>query len=172
MVMDEYYGDYESPQRLGKSGITQPCTYAMAAVLTSAYKPEKVIAVIGSFDEISSKRVLFLVWDWFYPGITIIPDGFGTHGGEGGAGLSTVLGLLKFYQTPLLQTWVYEKKAFRELADGTLTEEMFDQVQTATPYDWNFYPAAEVRKVRNGTSYMLEVKERDGRPGAMNIQLP
>ncbi len=170
--MDEYYDDYDSPQRLGKSGITLPCIYAMAAVLTSAYKPEKVIAVIGGFDRSSSESVLFLIWDWFYPGITIIPDGFGTHGGEGGAGLSTVLGLLKFYKTPLLQTWVYEKKAFRELADGILTEEMFDQVQIATPYDWSFYPAAEVRKVRNGTSYMLEVKDRNGRPGAMSIQLP
>ena len=170
--MNEEYDDYSSPQRLGKSGITLPCTYAMAAVLTSAYIPKKVIAVIGSFHEIHSERVLFLIWDWFYPGITIIPDGFGTHGGEGGAGLSTVLGLLKFYKTPLLQTRVYEKEAFRELADGTLTEEMFAQIQTATPYDWNFYWVAQVQKVRNGTSSVLEVKERDGRPGVINIQLP
>lgn len=170
--MDEYYGDYASPQRLGKSGITFPCIYAMAAVLTSAYKPKKVIAVIGGFERSSSESVLFLIWDWFYPGITIIPDGFGTHGGEGGAGLSTVLGLLKFYQTPLLQTRVYEKKAFRELADGILTEEMFAQVQTATPYDWNFYWVAQVQKVRNGTSSVLEIKDRDGKPGVMKIQLP
>ena len=170
--MDEDYDYYSSTQRLGQGGLTQPCTYAMAAVLTSAYKPEKVIAVIGSFGEIRAQSVLFVVWDWFYPGITIIPDGFGTHGGGGGAGLSTVLGLLKFYKTPLLQTWVYEKEAFRELADGTLTEEMFQQIRQATPYNWNFYPAAEVRKVRNGTSYLLTITERDGRPGAISIQLP
>jgi len=157
--MSEEYIYYTSTQHLGKHGVTESCKLAMAAVLTSAFRPEKITAVIGP------QRVLFLVWEWFYAGITIISDGFGTHGGEGGAGLSATLGLIRFYEIPLLQAQVYDEEAFLELAYGKLTEEMFDEIQQATQeYDWSFHPVSAVRKVKRGEQQFLEVKRTDGRP--------
>ena len=98
--MSEEYDYYASTQFLGKHGVTLKCLQAMAAILLGPYRPEKITAVMCS----GNTRVLFLVWEWFYPGITIISDGFGTHGGEGGDGLSAALGLIKHYQVPLLPT--------------------------------------------------------------------
>lgn len=160
--MSEVYDDYASTQYLGKSGITLSCLQAMAAILTSAFQPKKITVVIGQFGNSSNMRVLFLVWDWFYPGITIISDGFGTHGGEGGAGLSTALGLIQFYNIPLLQVWIHDETAFDKLAHGTLTEEMFDKVQAAQSYNWKFYPVSAVHKVKRGNQHFLEVKRADG----------
>lgn len=169
--MSEEYIYYTSTQHLGKSGVTQSCMQAMAAVLTSAFRPEKITAVIGQFGNSSDESVLFLVWEWFYPGITIISDGFGTHGGEGGTGLSTVLGLIKFYNIPLLQVWIHDERAFDELAHGTLTEEMFDEVQAAQDYNWKFYPLPAVQKVQRGKQHFLEVKRADGYT-IFELQLP
>ncbi len=176
MSEEEYLYYSSSTQYLGKSGITEPCMMAMAAILTSAFRPEKITAVIGSWWEEpdgyrSSEPVLFLVWDWFYPTMTIIPDGFGTHSGEGGSGLSAVLGLIKFYGIPLLQTWVYDKQAFRELAEGTLTEAMFEALQEAQDYNWKFFPVSVVRKVKRGKHQVLEVY-RDNGHLHFDMQLP
>lgn len=172
--MSEEYLYYASTQYLGKSGITHKCMLAMAAIVTSAFRPQKMTAVIGQFGNPPHTRetVLFLVWDWLYPGITIISDGFSTHGGEGGAGLSTVLGLIKFYNIPLQQVRIHEKKAFDELADGTLTEEMFDTIQEeAQDYNWKFHPVSAVRKVKRGTHDFLEAKRADGHT-LFDMQLP
>lgn len=156
--MSEEYLDYASTQYLGRHGVTRKCMLAMAAILTGPYRPEKITAVIGSFDDSGNERVLFLVWDWGYPGITIVSDGFGTHGGEGGRGLSAALGLIKHYQIPLLEVRVYDPSAFHELALGTLTEEMFDTVQEAQrDYDWNFYRLPQVQKVRTGKDSFLVI---------------
>src|SRR5437763_5053098 len=118
MPMSEEYQYYTSTQFLGKYGVTLFCMKAMATILLGPYRPEKITAVIGSFDDSPNKIVLFLVWEWFYPGIAIVSNGFGTHGGEGGAGLSTVLGLIKRFQIPFLEAWVDDPKAFDELAQG------------------------------------------------------
>src|SRR6266487_4883228 len=161
--INEDYLYYSSPAYLGESGITQPCITAMAAILTSAFRPEKITAVLGDYDNYNHAAVLFLVWNWADRGLTIIPDGFGTHGGEGGAGLAAVLGLIKFYKIPLLQVRIQSKKAFNELAQGKLTEEMFDEVQQAQASNWNFYRASEVQKVKKGKKQFLEIKWLDGR---------
>lgn len=171
MSEEEYLYYSESIQYLGKRGITRPCVMAMAAILTSAFQPKEITAVVGSWKERGSyggtEPVLFLVWDWYYPTITIIPDGFGTHSGEGGRGLSTVLGLIKYYKVPLRQLWVYEKQAFQELAEGRLSEAMFGELQhDVRDYHWNFHPVSSVRKVKRGTHQFLEVD-----PANENIEL-
>jgi hypothetical protein len=158
-----YSANYSTPQFLGRSGMTHPCVNAMATILTSTFQPEKITAVIGDFpDDTPHERVLFLVWEWLSPGITIVADGFGTHGGTGGDGLSIALGLIKFYQIPLQQVWVSDKKAFDELAHGTFTKAMFDHVRAAYDYHWNFYPLPTVSTVKRGTQTVLEVHRSDG----------
>ncbi len=168
---EEFVDPYFMPQCLGLSDSTRSSIRAMAAILTSIFQQKKITAVIGQFRGSDAERILFLVWDWFYPGITIIQDGFGTHHGEGGTGLSAVLGLIKFYNIPLWQVWIGEKQAFRELADGTLTEAMFDRVQIALPYDWQFHPLAIVQKVRRGKQHVLVVTRGTGHK-LMEIPLP
>ena len=154
--MSEEYLDYVPPQYLGKSGITLRCRLAMAAILTSAFKPEKITAVIGPRK--GSSRVLFLVWNWIYSEVTIIADGFGTHGGEGGAGLSAVLGLIKFYKIPLFQARLDNQELFQELAEGHLTEEIFDAVVAdEQAYNWKFYYVSEVKKEKKDNKQVLEV---------------
>ena len=159
---EEYdYQLYGYPRRLGDSGITLPCMRAMAAILTSAFRPEKITAVIASKGEHES--VLFLVWDWFAPGLTIVPDGFGTHGGEGGSGLSSVLGLIKFYRIRLRQVWLGDSKAFQALALGELPEDVFKEiVEDEIDYNWGFYPVSEVEKVRREGKQILIVKAIGG----------
>lgn len=171
--MSEEYLDYGSIQYIGKSGVTRSCVRAMVTLLTSTYRPEKIIAVISPTDHFgSTKSVLFLVWNWFYPGITIIPDGFGTHGGEGGRGLSTVLGLIKFYKIPLLQVWIHDKAEFNKLAKGTLTEEMFSEIEEAYEYDWSFYPLPDVNIIKRGKQHFLEVKNITDGDLIFDVQLP
>lgn len=171
--MSEEYMYYSSTQYLGKHGVTLKCLHAMAAILVGPYRPEKITAVVGSFDDSGNKLVLFLVWDWGYPGITIVADGFGTHGGEGGRGLSAVLGLIKYYQVPLLEAWIYDQRAFDELAHGTLTEEMFDTVQEAQrDYNWNFYRLPRVQKVRRGKDSFLVMTLAEYVNPIFEVQLP
>lgn len=174
MSMSDEYPYYAATQFLGRSGVTRSCLMAMATILTSSSRPEKITAVIGSFGQnvFEHESVLFLVWDWFYPGITIVSDGFGTHGGEGGAGLSTVLGLIKFYKIPLAEVWIYEKKAFQELAKGKLSEEMFEAVQQTQPYNWKFYPLPRVRTLQRGKELFLEVKRADDGHTIFEMKLP
>ena len=103
--------------------------------------------------------VIFFVWDWpSAPGGTIVPDGFGTHGGEGGCGLSVVLGLIRFYAIPLEHVVVYDQDKFNQLArEGKLSPQMFAALKEAPPYNWNYYDVEEVRLVRNGREHFLEV---------------
>ena len=91
---DEYAGYASCTQYLGEPGITRKCVLGMAAMLTSLFRPEKITMISFPQRGYDHDRVMFVVWNWLerlY--ITIVPDGFGTHGGEGGAGLSTVLAL-------------------------------------------------------------------------------
>src|SRR5262245_33239104 len=107
--------DYYAPvSKLGMRGITEPCTRAMMAILTSALRPTKITAVIEGWEQ--QPAVLFLIWDWPI-GLTIVPDGFGTHGGEAGGGLSDVLGLIRYFTVPLDRV-IVEKDVFEELAEG------------------------------------------------------
>lgn len=154
--MSDEYLDYGTAQRLGESGITLPCIKAMAAILTSAYRPEKITAVIHP-EKNGHESVLFLVWKWFCQNITVIPDGFGTHGGEGGRGLSDVLGLIKYYNVPLLEVWMYDEKMFDKLAQGELTEEIFEEIQEGSAYNWSFYDVSSVQKVIKDKQKLLEV---------------
>jgi hypothetical protein len=156
------YSDYMPALRLGRGSVTWPCVLAMATILTSALRPEKITAVFGATRGYEHESVLFLVWDWLPMEVVIIPDGFGTHGGEGGSGLSKVIGLIKFYNVPLQQVWMYDEEAFRELANGNLTEEVFDEAQEAPEYNWDFYPVRKVREVKKGKQRFLEVLRTNG----------
>jgi hypothetical protein len=176
MNEEEYLSYSSSILYLGKRGITRPCVKAMAGILTSAFQPKKITAVIGSWKEPGpfggTQPVLFLVWDWCYsPNLTIIPDGFGTHSGEGGRGLSAALGLIKYYKIPLRQLRVYEQQEFWDLAEGTLTEATFAELQQDWEYNWNFHPVSPVRKVKRGTHHFLEVEGDNGNV-ELKIQLP
>ena len=93
------------------------------------------------------------------------------HGGEGGAGLSTVLGLIKFYNIPLLQTWIDDRETFQELAQGKLTEETFDKIQEAVAYDWNFYRVFEAQKVKIGKQHFLQVRDPREKGSHANLEL-
>jgi hypothetical protein len=100
---DYEYDDYIStPQLLGQTGITMNCVQAMAAILTSSFKPTRITLVShpesGHLGPRTFDSVLFVIWEWINQStFTVVPDGFGTHGGEGGAGLSSVLGLIRYY---------------------------------------------------------------------------
>ncbi len=156
---DEYeYLKYSSPQYLGREGITIPCIRAMAAVLTSSFRPKKVTVVSYRFPLHHDDAVMFLVWDWLVePDVTIISDGFGTHGGEGGRGLGTVLGLLKFYGIPLEHVFIDDRGVFHELAEGRMSERAFFTVIQARPYNWDYYPVGEVQLVRQDNALFLEI---------------
>jgi hypothetical protein len=92
----EYAGYAACTHYLGKSGITGKCVLGIAAILVSTFRPEKITMISLRERGQKSDGVMFVVWDWLEkPDITIIPDGFGTHGGEGGSGLSTVLALIQ-----------------------------------------------------------------------------
>lgn len=147
-------------QRLGQHGLTDPCFRAMGVILTSPFPPKR-ITVVSSDKNSGSDAVLFLVWDWFSPGTTIVPDGFGTHSGEGGRGLSVVLGLIRYFEIPLFHAWLPDRESFRTLATGTMTEEIFDTIQEGTkPYDWGYHPVADVRKVKGKSTLEITLRGR------------
>lgn len=159
---DEYeYGGYASRiQYLGTPGITVRCVLGMAAVLTGPFRPKNITMIsLPQRGYTDHDRVMFVVWNWLEePDITIIPDGFGTHGGEGGAGLSTVLALIQYYKIPLGHIIVTDQPAFRELADqGQLSERMFLALKSAKPYDWKYYPVEAIKVTERGKETFLEV---------------
>jgi hypothetical protein len=104
-------------------------------------------------------RVMFVVWNWLQgPDITIIPDGFETHGGEGGSGLSTVLALIQYYKIPLGHIIVTDEAAFYELAQGRkLSERIFLALKSAKPYNWKYYHIENIKVTKQGKETFLEV---------------
>lgn len=83
-----------------------------------------------------------------------------------GAGRNQIL------SDPAAGVWIHDKRAFDELIRGTLTEEMFDEVQEGQkPYNWKFYPLPRVEKVRKGSQHSLEVRRADGHI-IFDVQLP
>jgi hypothetical protein len=155
----EYLGYASVTQYLGKSGVTRRCVLGMAAILTSPFRPEKITMISLRQRRYDHDGVMFVVWNWLEESdITIISDGFGTHGGEGGAGLSTALGLIQFYSIPIEHVIVSDVALFRELAEeGELSERMFLALKMARPYNWSYYPVTPVQVVREGKETFLEV---------------
>ena len=153
---EEYAGYAACTQYLGEPGITGKCVLGMAAILTSPFRPEKITMI--SLREQGFDGVMFVVWNWLEKAdITIIPDGFGTHGGEGGAGLSTVLALIQHYKIPLEHIVVTDEEAFNELAEGKLSERMFLALKRANPYNWKYYSVDVVNVTKRGKETVLEV---------------
>jgi hypothetical protein len=115
-------------QYLGKRGTTYPCVQAMATILTSPYPCSEITVV---FQEQARGEdhtaVCFVIWDWLDYGMTIVPDGFGTHNGTGGWGLDVVLALIQFYQVPLKEKWV-ESDQFERIANGYPTPRDCEQL--------------------------------------------
>jgi len=118
-------------QYLGKRGLTYPCVQAMATILTSPYPCGEITVV---FQEQARGEdytaVCFVIWDWLDYGITIVPDGFGTHHGTGGWGLRVVLALIQFFQVPLKEKWV-EADQFERIANGYPTTRDCEQLHQA-----------------------------------------
>lgn len=71
--------------------------------------------------------VCFVIWDWLYYGMTIVPDGFGTHHGTGGWGLGVVLALIQFFQIPLKEKWVAADQ-FERIARGYPTPRDYEHL--------------------------------------------
>jgi hypothetical protein len=155
----EYDGYAACTQYLGKSGITRKCVLGLAAILVSTFRPEKITMISLRQRGQKSDGVMFVVWNWLEnPDITIIPDGFGTHGGEGGGGLSTVLALIQYYKIPLEHIIVTDETAFNELAEeGKLSERMFLALKRAKPYDWKYYRVESITITKQGKETFLEV---------------
>lgn len=158
-VEDEDFYSYASPSYLGVTGLTLPCMNAMVIILTSPFRPQKITMVSLPSREAASDTVMFFAWDWPHEqNGTVVPDGFGTHGGGGGRGLSTVLGLIRFCGVPLEHVVIHDKGMFRELAqEGKLTPRMFAHLKSAHPYNWNYFDVHEVRQVKRGARTFLEV---------------
>ncbi len=156
---DEYLGYAACTQYLGTSGITRKCVLGLAAILTSPFRPEKITMISLRERGDNYDSVMFVVWNWLEaPDFTIIPDGFGTHGGEGGIGLSSVLALIQYYKIPLEHIIVTDEAAFNELAEeGKLSERMFLALKRAKPYDWKYYRVESIKVTRQGKETFLEV---------------
>ena len=157
-VSDEDFYSYSSPSYLGEDGITMYCVEAAAAILTSAFRPQK-FTMVSLLDASHNDRVMFFIWDWpsEYKG-AIVPAGFGTHGGEGGAGLSSVLGLIRYYGIPMTHMMTTDTEMFEAFSEeGKLSPPLFTMLKAAPPYDWNYYRVAEVRRVENNGVPFLEV---------------
>jgi hypothetical protein len=155
---EEYIGYAACTQYLGEPGITRKCVLGMAAILTSPFRPEKITMISLRKPGDNSDGVMFVVWNWLEePDITIIPDGFGTHGGEGGIGLSTVLALIQYYKIPLGHIIVTDKDAFHELAEGKLSERIFLALKRANPYNWKYYRVNTIKVTKQGKETFLEV---------------
>ena len=115
-------------QYLGKRGLTYPCVQAMATILTSPYPCGEITVVFQEqADGEDHTAVCFVIWDWLYYGMTIVPDGFGTHSGTGGWGLDVVLALIQFFQIPLKEKWV-EADQFERIASGHPTTSDYEQL--------------------------------------------
>lgn len=127
-------GDNKSPleyQYLGASGDTGACMRAMIAILTSPYRPRAITAVLRQMrEDQTTTSVCFVVWDWIGDKATLISDGFGTHHGEGGRGLATVIDMIQFYDIPLQEFWA-ESDQFRRIAYGHPTRADLDQLRSA-----------------------------------------
>lgn len=105
-------------QYLGRRGITRSCVQAMVMILTSPYKCREITVLFCEPRQgADASAVCFVIWEWLGCEITIVPDGFGTHGGTGGWGLAVVLSLIQFYGIPLKEKWV-EEDQFERIANG------------------------------------------------------
>lgn len=159
----DYY--YVTPCYLGTSGITMRCAKAMAAVLMGPFRPKK-ITMVSLRDHRDHDGVMFVAWDWpSCPDLVIIPDGFGTHGGEGGCGLSAVLGLIRFYGVPLEHVIVEDYNRgrgytmFDEMArKGKISKSMMRLLLSARAYNWRYYEVDTVRLVRKGGKTYIETE--------------
>ncbi len=129
------------PQYLGTPGTTRACVQAMATILLGQNTPEWITLVCcQEYPDADHDGVLFIVWGWISAlQLTIVPDGFGTHGGEGGAGLETVLALIKHTNVPLLQSRV-DKERFDALTEGKVDNRTLEHLKRAKHYDWGYYP--------------------------------
>jgi hypothetical protein len=115
-------------QYLGVRGVTQHCVEAIVTILTSPYRCRAITVLFcEKLPEEDSYAVCFIIWDWLGHEITIVPDGFGTHNGSGGWGLSVVLALIQFYQIQLLEKWVHADQ-FERIANGYPTEQDCQQL--------------------------------------------
>lgn len=104
-------------QYLGVPGSTLDCVRAMVTILTSPYPCREITIVVERRRGEDHQAVCFVVWGWVGHDITIVPNGFGTHGGTGGWGLGLVLHLMEFYRVTVNVQWV-DAEMFDRIARG------------------------------------------------------
>jgi len=90
-------------QYLGASGYTRECLVAIDAILSSGYLPKKAI-IVSTFPR-GTNRIqdhLFVLADWDYFPITVVPSGFASgYSGEGSRGFSLAICLIREKGIPI-----------------------------------------------------------------------
>lgn len=129
-----------SIQYLGVRGNTRECVHAMVNILTSPYPCKEITIVVERRRGKDHEAVCFVIWGWLGQDVTIVPDGFGTHGGTGGWGLGLVLELIEFYRATLKEQWV-EPEMFERIAGGRPTNQDIADLQQMdiTTSSWPFW---------------------------------
>lgn len=113
-------------QYLGVPGVTNECIKALVTILTSPYPCREITILFCKehehpLHEEQHYSASFVAWDWLDSEVTIVPDGFGTHGGTGGWGLALALELIRFHAIPLKEKWIVDAEQFHRINRGTPT---------------------------------------------------
>ncbi|SMC07883.1 Protein of unknown function (Hypoth_ymh) [Sulfobacillus thermosulfidooxidans DSM 9293] len=128
-------------QYLGSRGVTLPCLQAVVTILASPYRCRNATVIFEKrAPGQTHSAVCFAVWDWLDHPVTIIPDGFGTHGGTGGWGLAVALELFKFSKVPLAEYWASNIQ-FERVASGFPTVKDINDIQRDSNWapSWPMY---------------------------------
>jgi uncharacterized protein (TIGR02391 family) len=148
-------------QYVGQSGSTFDCIEAIMATLCSPNLPKKYTVIFKEWDRSNeeSTSVAFIAWNWLGCEYTIIPDGFGTHHGTGGWGLSLCLALIRSCGIPIYDVRV-SKNAFNRICNAKLTEEDIKDIKA----NENDYPM--------WLSYVLDEHEKGIEDGSVWRHVP
>lgn len=141
-------------QYLGVPGSTNECVHAMVTILTSPYPCQEITIVVEHVDGEDHEAVCFVVWGWLGQDVTIVPDGFGTHGGTGGWGLGLVLELMEFYRVTIKERWV-EPDMFERIASGQPTRSDLATLQQTdmTAPSWPYWKRLFTRPQRTRAAF-------------------
>jgi hypothetical protein len=106
-------------QYLGISGDTSSCTDAIISILVSPVRASHFTVVFCEWNKIEEDHTAacFVAWNWLGAPITIIADGFGTHQGYGGWGLSLCLALIQSSNIRIDEVEI-SSSSFQRIAKG------------------------------------------------------
>lgn len=139
-------------QYLGESGLTQPCLQAINAILNSGILPEQATIVTRIIEKPrvydrrtnrSQEEHLFLLWNWGYIPLIVIPSGFGSgYSGEGPSGFALAICLIREKSIPIDGINV-DKTIFDAIDKGEIAyvdDQIFKDIKSQSEtYDWPWY---------------------------------